>query len=87
MRREYTTFPPLNPVFQAFISWFSLHAVDVYESPGHAPPHGYVYLKPPAYPALGRHRFTSFLSRPLLRHQQGHCSRQLQHPSIPPRAD
>ena len=84
---QYSTPAPLFPVSQPFISRFSVHVVDVYEPPEAAPADGYDALKSSAPTASGRHLFTNFLSRPLLRHQHDHCPRQLQHPSIPPRAD
>ena len=87
MRCQYSTFPLVNPVSPPLFSRFSVHVVDVYEPPADTPADHYDAPKSSAYPASGRPPSPSFLSRPLLRHQQGHCSRQLQHPSIPPRAD
>ena len=72
MRFQYSILPPLFPVSQPFISRFSLRVVDVYEPPEHAPADGYDALKSSAPTASGRHFFSSFLSRPLLRHQQDH---------------
>ena len=84
---EYSTFPQFNPVFQPFISRFSLRVVNVYQSTADAPADHYDAPKSPVYPASGRHLFPRFLSRPLLRHQHDHGPRQLQHPSKPPRAN
>ena len=66
MLSEYNTLPPLYPVSQPFISRFSVHAVDVYESPGDASANGYYDLKRPAYTASGRRFFSRRLSSPLL---------------------
>ena len=66
MLSEYNTLPPLYPVSQPFISRFSVHAVDVYESPGDASANGYDDLKRPAYTASGRRFFSRRLSSPLL---------------------
>ena len=87
MRFQYTISPPLFPVSQPFISRFSLHAVHVYQSTGNVPTDGYDALKSSAPTSSGRHLFTRLLSRPLLCHQHDHAPRQLQHPSMPPRAD
>ena len=66
MRYEYSILPPLYPVSQPSISRFYAHAMDVYESPGHAPTDGCDDLKPPAYTASGRHLFSRCFFRPLL---------------------
>ena len=66
MLSEYNTLPHIYPVSQPFISRFSVHAVDVYESPGDAPANGYDDLKRPAYTASGRRFFSRRLSNPLL---------------------
>ena len=66
MLSKYNTLPHLYPVSQPFISRFSVHAVDVYESPGDAPANGYDDLKRPAYTASGRRFFSRRLSNPLL---------------------
>ena len=66
MLSEYNTLPPLYPVSQPFISRFSVHAVDVYESPGDASANGCDDLKRPAYTASGRRFFSKRLSNPLL---------------------
>ena len=90
MLSEYNTLPPLYPVSQPFISRFSVHAVDVYESPGDAPANGYDDLKRPAYTASGRRFFSRRLSNPLLSNPllarkndiAPSSSGNLQHPSV-----
>ena len=72
MRFQYSILPPLFPVSQTFILRFSVHVVDVYEPPEAASANHYDALKSSALTASGRDLFTSFLSRPLLRHQQDH---------------
>ena len=62
MRVQYSTHPPLNPVFQPFISPFYVHVADVYESPGDTPTDGYDGLKPPAYTTSGHRHFKDALS-------------------------
>ena len=73
MRFQYSILPPLFPVFQPFILRFSVHVVDVYEPPEAASADGYDALKSSAPTASGRHLFSSFLSRPFLRHQHDHA--------------
>ncbi len=73
MHCEYSTFPQFNPVFQPFISRFSLRVVNVYEPPADAPANGYDALKSSPPTASGRHLFPRFLSRPLLRHKHDHA--------------
>ena len=90
MLSEYNTLPPLYPVSQPFISRFSVHAVDVYESPGDASANGYDDLKRPAYTASGRRFFSRRLSNPLLSNPllarkndiAPSSSGNLQHPSV-----
>ena len=73
MRFQYSILPPLFPVSQPFILRFSVHVVDVYEPPEDAPANGYDALKSSPPTASGRHLFTRFLSRPLLRHKHDHA--------------
>ena len=90
MLSEYNTLPPLYPVSQPFISRFSVHAVDVYESPGDASANGCDDLKRPAYTASGRRFFSRRLSSPLLSNPllarkndiAPSSSGNLQHPSV-----
>ena len=85
MLSAYNTLPPLYPVSQPFISRFSVHAVDVYESPGDASANGYDDLKRPAYTASGRRFFSRRLSSPLLARKNDMApssSGNLQRPSV-----
>ena len=90
MLSEYNTLPPLYPVSQPFISRFSVHAVDGYESPGDASANGCDDLKRPSYTASGRRFFSRRLSNPLLSNPllarkndiAPSSSENLQHPSV-----
>ena len=85
MRFQYSTRPPLNPVYQPLIPRFYVHVMDVYESPGHASAHCYDDLKSPADTAPQPPLFIRCFARSLLVRKDTPTPQQLRKLASAPR--
>ena len=85
MRFQYSTRPPLNPVYQPFIPRFHVHMTDVCESPGDVPTDGCDDLKSPADTAPQPPLFIRCFARSLLVRKDTPTPQQLRKLASPPR--